>query len=103
MGMTLSGMKSTVCVSHGAWSEILMIAFGNGWRPLGTLPPICDQDSLKWGGNYTSNDTQLIVGEDAAGIADALERALPDIFDEKARQQLLDVIAVAREGGIRLY
>lgn len=69
---------------------------------MGTLPPIYDQDSLKWCGNYTSNDSQLIQDEDAANLADALERALADA-DSDEKLFLEDMIAFCREGGFRLY
>lgn len=103
MSMTLSGTERTLCVGHGAWSEVLITAQENGWETRSTLPPIYDQDALDWSGNYTSNDSQLVGEEDAASLADALERALLDIYDAEARAFLEDMIAFCREGGFRLF
>ena len=101
MSMTLSGAKRTLCVGHGPWSQTLAIAHENGWQPMGTLPPICDQHMAS--GNYSSNDSQLIVDEDAANMADALERALPGIPDSSGKRFLQEMIVFFRQGGIRLY
>ena len=103
MSMTLSGTERSLCVDHGAWSQVLLTAHENGWEPMGTLPPIFDQDSLDWSGNYTSNDSQLVGEEDAASLGDALERALLEIYDAEARAFFEDMIAFCREGGFRLY
>jgi Leu/Phe-tRNA-protein transferase len=103
MSMTLSEMERTLCVGHGAWSQVLITAYENGWKPMGTLPPVYDQDSPDWSGNYTSSDSQLVIEEDATNLADALERALPDIYDDEARAFFEDMIAFCREGGFRLY
>src|SRR5690242_7336785 len=103
MSMTLSGTERTLLVGHGAWGQVLSTAQENGWEPMGTLPPIYGQEALDWSASYTSNDSQLVIDEDAASLADALERVLLDIFDAEARAFFEEMIAFCREGGFRLY
>jgi hypothetical protein len=41
-------------------------------------------EARSWGGHYFHNEWQIVRREDAAGLAEALERALPDIPDHDA-------------------
>jgi hypothetical protein len=110
MGMSLSGTKRTLCMNLAAWSFTLCLAFDNGWRPRGTLPPIHgpydggQNPDAEWNAiNYSSNDGQLVDDQDAANLADALERALFALGNVEWADQLRDVITFCREGGFRLY
>lgn len=65
--------------SSVAWTHVLALAEQYGWKPTGTRrgnPQVPEGD---WDGNYTSNSGQLVTEADARALADALERALPDI------------------------
>jgi hypothetical protein len=75
------------------WRHILLLAHRYGWRPAGTeldlyltkIEGMMEQDrhpDEDWDGTYFSNDLQWVTDEDAANIAQALERALEDIPDE---------------------
>jgi hypothetical protein len=54
-----------------------------GWEPLGTEPPE-SWEWREWSGSYQSNDYQRVTEEDARNLADALERALPDVPRHRA-------------------
>jgi hypothetical protein len=53
------------------WQALLTLAYLYGWRPLGT-----ELDTANWSRTYFSNDGQLVTAADAAGMADALSKAL---------------------------
>ena len=54
----------------------------NGWNPAGTTPRDFDwYDGTDWSEQYCAIEYQTVSSADAAAIADALERALPDIPD----------------------
>jgi hypothetical protein len=100
MGMDLSGKGGDFRFSHQNWRAILELAHEYGWEPAGTKPPefivyapdgvTVDEVATRswrqryanWDGGYFSNDYQVVCDEDAANIADALERALDDVPDE---------------------
>jgi hypothetical protein len=82
MGMDLKGKDSDFAFNLFAWGNTLRLACMYGWEPAGTRAP------RKWGrkgkrppweGGYDTNDGQRVTDEDAAALADALERALPDV------------------------
>ena len=102
MGMTLSGTKRTLCLSHSSWCSLLSCAECYGWKPMGTGPPIIDwPEGEVWDSfDYTSNESQLVTQEDAANLADALERIFCDHPDWK---ELEEIILLFRDGGVRLY
>ena len=75
-----------------AWSRLLALAKFYGWKPAGTLSPCKNWDDdwqdyssdpypEGWNGTYFSNDSQVVTAEDAARLADALEKALDDLPD----------------------
>jgi hypothetical protein len=86
------------------WPNLLRLAEQYGWEPEGTtLDPehLADREedeelspeevaaevaeSLeKWEGGYCTNDFQVVSAEDARNLADALEKALPDIPEHDA-------------------
>lgn len=49
----------------------LQLAQTAGWEPMGTL-----HEADEWDGNYSTNDGQIIMEEDLAALADALEKML---------------------------
>jgi hypothetical protein len=97
MGMDLSGKGGYFRFSQGRWGAVLKLAHEHGWEPAGTVPPEFTvyapdgvtvdevrtraerQSYANWEGGYFTNDTQVVSDEDAANIADALERALDDV------------------------
>jgi hypothetical protein len=84
------------------WCALLEVAFRCGWEPAGTIMARRDEkgnvkivglyekvygreeDSLDWDGDYFCNEGQLVTAEDAANLADALERALQSTPLEEA-------------------
>lgn len=69
------------------WPKLLRLAEAHSWRPQGTSQPPEEQADYpggRWDGNYLSNDCQTVAAEDAAALADALERALPHVPDHDA-------------------
>lgn len=92
MGMDLiNGAGGIERFSNTSWREMLKVAYEYGWKPAGTEPgewidpetgeldKRLSPDPDEWDGNYFSNDCQWVTEEDAAHIADALERALKDM------------------------
>lgn len=80
------GQGRTMLFGHEAWLAILGLAFRYGWRPKGTVePPHWDfnpwsRSQPHWtGGDYFSTLGQKVSAEDAAAMAAALARAIPDI------------------------
>jgi hypothetical protein len=86
---------------------VLELAREHGWEPAGTKPPewtvyapdgvsvdelrtrVERQRYANWGGGYFWNNYQVVCDEDAANIADALERALDDVPNEGAEGAFL--------------
>src|SRR5215216_7117246 len=92
MGMDLSGAGGIERFSSTSWVKILELAYEYGWKPQGTeLGQWCDEhgevicqlspDADEWSTTYFSNDGQRVTDEDAANLANALQRALEDIPD----------------------
>ncbi|MDM8008115.1 MAG: hypothetical protein QUV05_18400 [Phycisphaerae bacterium] len=97
MGMDLSGVGGSFRFNMEGWSQVLCLAHAYGWQPKGTQLDYdfvllrCDNDELlakkimsEWKGSYSYNEYQTVTAEDAAGIAGALEKALPDIPNHDA-------------------
>lgn len=72
------------------WEALLDLAEQYGWVAEGTKPSVLMRENWgqhkcsKWDGGYHTNEYQRITDKDAENIADALERALPIIPDEKS-------------------
>jgi hypothetical protein len=93
VGMDLDGAGGIERFNNTSWCKMLELAYEYGWKPAGTEPgqwfnsetgEVDEQmspDPDEWDGNYFTNDFQWVTDEDAAHIADALERALDDIPD----------------------
>lgn len=66
------------------WFHLGMLAKEHGWEPAGTLPPLDWDGRGPWdSSDYGTNSGQAVTAEDAAALADALERALPHIPEEE--------------------
>lgn len=89
MGMDLSGKGGSFRFNNATWREVLKLAYYYGWKPAGTeagqwidpetgeLIEQMSPDPETWESmDYFSNSFQWVTDEDAANIADALERAL---------------------------
>jgi hypothetical protein len=61
------------------------LAQAYGWKPLGTqlprVPGLGNWNAL-WNGEHLTNDGQIVLTEDAHGLARALHKALEDIPDQ---------------------
>src|SRR5262245_1763100 len=70
-----------------AWQLVLTLGHWYGWRPAGTRAPdpayydVQPDDLVNWDGGYFPAAGQVMTAEDATALADALERALPDLPD----------------------
>jgi hypothetical protein len=91
LGPALYGARGEFSLSGRAWRLLLALASTYGWKPAGTQPP--DPESVDdklsrmaalWDGRYTPSDCQRMTERDTRAMADALERALPDIPDHDA-------------------
>jgi hypothetical protein len=105
MGVDLSGAGGCKWLSWTGWEKLLKLAHEYGWKPAGTKPPrgivmkpdgsidhemtaMYSWSEEDWDGSYFSNNGQYVTDEDAANIADALERALHDIPDEETEAKV---------------
>ena len=63
------------------WFKFLSVAMHYGWKPRGSLPPedLPEHEQVTWDGSYWVNFGQIVTAEDAAGLADALERSLSEV------------------------
>ena len=119
MGMDLGGKGGYFRFSNATWKEVLMLAYDQGWKPAGTEMPryiflnqddtvhfghtkACWEAAKDWEGmDCFSNSFQWVTDEDAANIADALERALEG--DEELNVDYLrEFIAFCRAGGFSI-
>ncbi len=70
--------------SNRGWGRFLALAEMYGWQPYGTLEPAWwneDEYGLWDVNDFYTNNGQIVMSADAAGIAQALEKALHDIPD----------------------
>jgi hypothetical protein len=100
MGMDLYGDKDRCFrLRCGLWRSVRGLAVQYGWQPAGTivyeLEPIPGDVSGRqlqasnrpiedWCGTYDSNDYQTVTADDAANLANAIERALAELPSEKS-------------------
>ncbi len=87
------------------WSDLLTIAFENGWEPMGTLSPYVEEGILElddWDGNYYSNDFQKVCEEDVLAIAAALERAIENKDDNSVEWIKWYIEDIRNSGGIMI-
>lgn len=80
-----------------AWDKVLDLADAHGWERAGTLAPVCVDEFGRpfriagWDGSYDTNDGQVVLAEDAAALACALESALDDIPDFECGEKLVEM------------
>ncbi len=85
MGMTLRNtLGEELRFTHYSWRRALRLAERYGWQPAGTR----NEDSELWAGSYFSRSEQLVMSNDAAALAHALEEALPDVPKHNAMKNL---------------
>ena len=90
LGPSLYGACGEFSLSDRAWRLLLALTSVYGWKPQGTLAPdpeyVDDEPSqvIPWDGRYAPPACQRMTEGDARAMADALERALPDIPDHDA-------------------
>ena len=128
MSIDLEGTGGVISLEPSAWTALLDLAQLYGWQPHGTVQPpalypqsglelegrdpadIGTDDSiapvgmLSWDGSYIVGVGQQVTTEDAAALADALDRALElsvELTDEQ-RRRLMVVIAFCRAGGFSI-
>lgn len=126
MGMDLHRIKDNVWFRWNSmtWEAVLELAKLNGWIPMGTIlgkgvycyqgfhdeqeftrekaREFFDDMKEKWDGNYYQNEFQEITKEDATNLADALERALPDIPGGKAVEHKTEMRALP-DGSTQIF
>jgi hypothetical protein len=71
MTMDIIGPHGETSFTMSGWRYMLRLASENGWQPAGTFPD-------------SENSGRRVSPEDARALADALERALPDIPNHDA-------------------
>jgi hypothetical protein len=88
MPFDLCGAQGGLQLTVHEWVYALELAVENGWDPIGTRPShdFCDDEraciegrcdtAQSWEGCYASNNRQEVTAQDAAALADALERGL---------------------------
>jgi hypothetical protein len=148
MGMDLYGDHGDERVNCWRWQCILLLGLKYGWEPRGTEPPdpensdhedsededfddedfdhedssFEDFDPKEWDGNYDSNCGQTVTADDAAALANAVERALPDIPNHvcgsssdvfktlfetlsgpEEKNRLIEIIAFLRKGSFAIF
>jgi len=84
MSMDLVNERGTTHFTVYVWDQTLALAGMYGWRPGGTQAPIdwaADGEGREWRGSYILNGSQMVTVDDAAQLANALERGLDDIPD----------------------
>ena len=99
MGTSFVGPGGAFRISDRHWHNVVRLALLFGWKPAAP-----------------KDDPRLVEPGDAARLADALERSLPDIpdhdvrgadgllacFSGPAKQGMRDFVAFCRAGGFRL-
>jgi hypothetical protein len=83
MSMDLIGAGGDFRIGNRGWAYLLRLGNMYGWEPMGVLFPDAegryedegDEASMQ----YFTNDYQFVRAEDARNLADALEKALPDV------------------------
>ncbi len=82
MSMDLVNKAGSTRCTVFFWGQLLGLARMYGWKPAGTQAPrdwSSEEEGRAWSGDYVSNSGQIVSAEDAAGLANAMERGLDDI------------------------
>jgi hypothetical protein len=97
--MDLRSKHGEISFNNSSWGHLLKMAGVYGWEPAGTLAPhLTNRDGQRvddgcnpvddaeyeasWNGAYFYNEGQSVTDEDARNLANAIERALPDVPDQ---------------------
>jgi hypothetical protein len=120
MSMDLIGPNRSYCWSSLGWGNLLRLALAYGWKWTGA----CDKrggEPIPQIWTYMVNDGQWVRAADARAIADALERAMPDLkrkrwgrrrkltrwqrwmFTKEGQISVLESIIFLRKGSFRIY
>lgn len=91
MGMDLNGAGGNFRFNRTSWFFILRLAHKYGWQPRGTAVTevtlgalgLKDRSDVNWDGTYFANEWQEVGDEDVLNIANALEKALPAVPNQK--------------------
>lgn len=94
MAMDLRGPNRCFHLGTSTWSDALELALVAGWESAGTELPA----NPNWSGVYNSNDHQEVTADDASALADALDRAAPDIPRHDAVEHKLVDIGLGLQG-----
>ena len=96
-----------VYFNFGNWPMLLSAAESYGWKPAGTQAGETYHDPSMWEGTYLSNDGQIVTAQDAAALADALERVLDDIpdkyFSDNMKKSVVEFILMCRKGAFEIW
>jgi hypothetical protein len=95
VGYDLKGPGREFHWSSKSWLNLLELARRYGWSPAGTKPDMDyekkrnpDWNDSEWDGSYFWGRYQIVTEEDALNLAEALEKALPDIPREGPTHKL---------------
>jgi hypothetical protein len=110
MAFDFEGKTKSFRMSNSGWPEVLAIAEGYGWKPVGTKPPKGMKRGT-WDGGYHTMDGQLVTAADAQALATAIDDAVKDDFrrvrkdesqtkaaTESERQQAFEKMAAVASG-----
>lgn len=87
--------------NNNGWSYLYHLAEDHGWEPAGT---VFDPPDLFWDGSYFSNDGQVVTAEDAAGMADAITRAMAaGTVEGRWRERIGEFVRFCRAGSFELW
>ncbi len=67
--------KARLSFNYETWWDVIRLAVGCGWEPIGTGPPR-GVPAKTWPGAYVANDGQLLYARDARRLADTLEKVI---------------------------
>jgi hypothetical protein len=103
MSIHLMNETDEMHVAYSDWSQLLQLAEDYGWQPDGTIQMDLKTDEVRpERGGYFTSDYQRVTDTDAANMATALERALPDITGADNKEWVREVIAFCRAGGFTI-
>lgn len=120
MSVDLIGRDRSYYWTSTGWGNVLRLAYDYGWKMRGITYTRLSQPVKKFWA-YTFNDGQWVWAEDARAIADALERAMPDLkrrrwgrrrkldeyerwfFTKEGRIAIQETLDFCRKGTFRIY
>ena len=118
MSFEFQGVGGYFVFRQHSWPEVTDLARDYGWTPSACyeLMPDGKHIDLNRPYGYWSNEGQVILPDDAAALAEALEKALADsairprarklaqrIEDVGGRTKLSDFVAYCRKGAFQIF